>query len=104
MLKITANPSFWASAGISVPGEKDPVMIQLQFKHIPRDEVQDFFQGLQGKSDIDALEIFVLDWRGTDAPFSRENLDQLLKSYPASAIEIYNAFRRELLLSKAKNS
>lgn len=103
MFKLTPNPTFWAKAQLSIPGEAKPVTIEVQFRHLGRDAMREFFESLDGKTDIDALGSIVTGWRGVDAEFSQENLAALLDNYPTSALSLFNAFRREAIEAKEKN-
>lgn len=103
MFKITPNPTFWAKAQLSIPGEAKPASIDVQFKHLGREALKEFFEGLEGKQDIDALAQIVTGWRGVDVEFSIENLTLLLDNYPSAAMSFFNAFRKEALESKEKN-
>lgn len=103
MFKINPKPVFRATVPLSVPGSDKPAAISVDFKHLGKSALRDYFAGLEGKSDAEALGEIVTGWEGVDAPFSADALGQLLDNYPAAAGELFEAFRRELLEARAKN-
>lgn len=103
MLKVSANPSFWAPVEISVPGEQKPQLVQIKFKHLDRDAAKAFIESVEGKTDLEILTQIIEDWKGVDTPYSESVLQQLLQNYPASGAEIYISYQRELVGSKRKN-
>jgi len=103
MFKLQPKPTFWAKVAISIPGEAKPVPIDIEFKHLGRDGLKDFFEHLEGKTDIEALNDIVLDWKGVDATFCEESLNELLNNYPSAAMSLFDAYRREAMEAKAKN-
>ena len=104
MFKIVPNPTFWAPVALTAKGEPAPVMVDVEFKHLERDALQDFFDrchgGLRAK---DALQEVVVNWRGFDEAYSADALDRLLKNNVPSAQEIFSAYRRESVESRVKN-
>lgn len=103
MLRLQPNPTFRAAAAISIPGEAAPVAIEVEYRHLGREALIAYFDGLPGRPDLDALADIVVGWSGVDAPFSRETLAALLDAYPTAALALFEAFRRECLEAKAKN-
>lgn len=103
MFKLEPNPTFEATVQLSIPGQARPGEVTVEYRHLDQDKLKAYYESLPGKSSADGLMEIVVSWRGFDAGFSREALDRLLKNYPASAGELYAAFRREMLESKAKN-
>lgn len=103
MFKINPNPTFKATVQISVPGSDKPATITVDFKHLSKSALRDYFSGLDGKTDADALGAVITGWQGIDAEYSAESLAQLIDNYPASAGELFEAFRRELLEARRKN-
>jgi hypothetical protein len=103
MFKLQNKPTFWATAQISVPGESKPAKLEIEFKWLGREGIKQFFEGLDGRKDDDALGEIVLNWRGVDAEYTRENFSALLDNYPQAAMAIFEAFRTEALEAKAKN-
>lgn len=103
MFKLAPNSSFWAKVSLSVPGSEKPVQIELEFKYQSKTALKKYFESLESKSDAEAIGEIVLNWKGVDAEFSRENLEVLLENYSASVREIFAAYQREILEAKTKN-
>lgn len=103
MFKLTPKPTFWAKAQISIPGQEKPGQIEVEFKHLGRDGLKEFFGNLDGKTDVEALLDIALDWKGVDGDFSTENFELLLNNYPSAAFSLFEAFRKEAIEAKAKN-
>lgn len=101
--KINPNPTFWAKANISVPGQKDSSTIEVEFKHLNKDELKAYQDGLEEKEPVAALAEIITGWKGIDEDFTKDSLARLLKNYPASGRQLYEAFIGELYGSKAKN-
>ena len=103
MFKINPNPTFKATVQISVPGSDKPAAITVDFKHLSKSALRDYFSSLEGKTDTEALASVITGWQGIDADYSADALGQLIDNYPASAGELFEAFRRELLEARRKN-
>ena len=103
MFKITPKTTFTAPVALSVPGEKTAARITVEFKHLSKKAIKAYFEGLEGKTDSEALAEIVVGWEGVDAQFSGEALETLLDNYPAAATELFEAFRSELLEARTKN-
>lgn len=103
MFKLSPNSSFWAKVPLSVPGAEKQTVIELEFKYLPKTAINTFLHSLEGKKDEEALLEIVLNWKGVDSEFSRENFSALINNYPASALEIFAAYRKETLEAKTKN-
>lgn len=101
--KLQPNPTFKAPVPISVPGETKSPEIVVEFRFLGRKAVADYFRGLGGKSDAEALAGIIAGWEGVDAEYSPAALAQLLDNYPAAASDLFEAYRRELLEAKRKN-
>jgi hypothetical protein len=91
------------TAKIKVPGESASRPIQIEFKWIGRDEIKNLFEDLSTRTDMDIVKDIVVGWKGVDAPFSIENLELLLNSYPSAALAIFEAFNKEMVEAKVKN-
>ena len=55
MFKINPKPTFRAAVKLSVPGSDKPAAIAVDFKHLGKTALRDYFAGLEGKSDAEAL-------------------------------------------------
>lgn len=104
MFKLQPNPTFTSQVQISVPGKADQATITVTFKHLSKPQIKTYFEGVQGKTDAEALSEIITDWEGIDAKFNAESLQTLLENYPASGGELYEAFRINLMESRRKNS
>lgn len=103
MFKINPDPTFRVSVALSVPGNDTPATIAVDFKHLAKSALRDYFGNLEGKSDAEALGFIVTGWSGVDKDYSAEALALLLDNYPSAAGELFNAYRRELLEAGRKN-
>lgn len=103
MFKLQPKPSFWAKCPVNIPGETKPAALEIEFRWLGKTGIKDFFENLEGKTDIEALSQIVLNWKGVDAEYSRENFESLLENYPQAAMAIFEGFRSEALEAKAKN-
>lgn len=105
MLKLQPNPTFRASVGITVPGESKPALVDIEFRHQPKEKLVEFTKRLaDGRSDVEILEEILVGWKGVDAEYSPSALRDLLSNYPASGLEILKAYLAELSESRRKNS
>ena len=102
-LKLQPNPTFACDVALSVPGQAKQAKISVTFRHFSRPQIKDYFEGLQGKTDADALGAIITGWSGVDVDYDADALASLLDNYPASAGELFEAFRRELLEARSKN-
>lgn len=103
MFKIEPNPTFTAKVPLSIPGQTRPGTIDIEFRHLGKPQIKAFFEGLEGKTDTEALGEVIVGWKGVDMPYDATALELLLSNYPAAGGEIFEAFRKELLEAKAKN-
>lgn len=103
MFKLQPNPTFTTKVSLSVPGSDKPASIEVEFKHLSRPKIKAFFEGLEGKTDAEALSEIMVGWSGPDGDFNRDNLQALLDNYPASGGELFDAFRRDLMEARQKN-
>ena len=103
MFKLQPNPTFKAKVPITIPGQDKPALVEMEFRHMSREAVKAFFEGIAGKSDADALSEIVAGWSGVDQAYSAEALAVMLDNYLSAAAAIYETFRRELFEARAKN-
>lgn len=103
MFKLQPNPTFKAMVAIAIAGQDKPAEIEVEFKYLGRAAVRAFFDGLDGKSEAEALAEIVVGWSGVDAPYGQQALATLLDNYPTAAFDFFEAFRRELLEARRKN-
>ena len=103
MFKLNPNPTFKARVEISTPGSATPASIEIEWKHLSRTGIKRFFEGLTDKTDAEALGQIIVGWSGIDAEYCPENLALLLDNYPAASVELFDAYRRELMEARRKN-
>lgn len=103
MFKLNPNPTFWAKVPLTVPGRDKQEIVEVEFIHMNRDDLKDYFNNLEGKDDAEALGEIINNWREIDADYTAENLGRLLKNYPAAALDFFHAYRHEVLESRRKN-
>lgn len=103
MFKLQPNPTFKARVELSIPGEATPASIEVEFRHLSKSAMRDYFATLAARTDADALGEIVVGWSGVDAPFDRGALATLVDNYPAAAGELFEAFRREAIEGRRKN-
>lgn len=102
MLKIAAEPHFWAAVDIPVPGQAKPAVIQMKFRHMVLDEAAKWAASANDKG-FGILHDVVMDWKGCDEPFTPDALDELVQNYGGAGVNIIRAYRDELLGARAKN-
>lgn len=103
MFKLQAEPTFWASAPISVPGQKTPVPLEIEFRWYGREKLRTYLGSLSDRDDVDLLGEIIVGWKGVDEAYSPDALAKLLDLYPRSADAIFETFKDELLKAKEKN-
>lgn len=103
MFKLDPNPTFTTPVQLSVPGLPKPLVVQVEFRHFDTDALEAYYDALPGKSNAAGLAEVIVSWQDFDAGYSTDTLAKLLKNYPTAAGELFSAFRREHLESKAKN-
>lgn len=103
MFKLNPNPTFNAKVQLSVPGQDKPVSVEIEYKHLSRPQIKKYFDGLEGKTDAEALSEIILGWKGIDAEYDSDTLQALLDNYPTSGGELFEAFRKELMEARRKN-
>ena len=101
--QITPNPTFTADVELSQPGRAKPVVVKVTYRHKDKEGVRDYFSSLKDREDIDALDEIIDGWDGFSEKYSREALGSLLSNYITAAGELFEAYRREVLESRAKN-
>lgn len=104
MFKLQPDPTFTSKVHLSVPGQTNQAPVTVTFKHLSRPKIKAFFEGLEGKTDHEALSEVIVGWEGIDASYDAGSLKSLLDNYPASGGELFEAFRRDLMESRRKNS
>jgi hypothetical protein len=108
-LRIVPNPSFRAKVSLSVPGADAPAVIEVEFRHKGRTEFAAWWESSGGRRDEEILGDVIAGWsdvvdeHGNAVAYTREALALLLDRFPASAIELRDAYARELFEAREKN-
>ena len=104
MFKIAQqNPTFRVRVAISQPGKKSAGDIEFEFLYLSKSAVRAMYESIEGKTDAEVLSEIIVNWSGVDEPYSPDALERLIDLFPASAMDIHNAFRSELMEAKRKN-
>jgi hypothetical protein len=104
MFKLqNTKPSFKTKVDISIAGEARPASIEVEYKYMTKSQVRDFFNALEGKTDVEALGEIIVGWSGVDQAYSADTLAMLIDEYPSASTELFDTFRRELFEAKRKN-
>jgi len=103
MFKLQPNPTFTVQVPMTVPGSPEPAPLTVEFRHLSRRRIKTYFEGLQGKTDAEALGEIIVNLPDIDAEYNPASLEALLDNYPAASIELFEAYRRELLEARRKN-
>lgn len=105
MFKLAAKETFWQDVFLTVPGESEPVKVQVEYKHQTKTQLAEMFKGadVAATTDEALLGGVINDWKGFDGPYNTKNLAKLLDQYPASAMELFAAFKKGAGESRAKN-
>jgi len=92
MLQVTPNPKFDATVEVPVPGQTKPEKLTITFKYMNTTEREAFMKKLNESSKVDALLDIIEDWKGVDASFSREVLENLLTNYAGLDMRLIKVF------------
>lgn len=107
MLKVIAAPTFQGTARITVHGQAEPAVIKVTWKHKSREEYDAWLASAASFADKGGDAAFLCevmtDWGDVDLPFNQANLHTLLGQYAAAGGELLEAYRTDLLDSRAKN-
>ncbi len=101
MFKIAAQPTFTCKVNFPVPGNR-AYPVELEFKHLTKSGVKEFFSNVSGKDDAEAISEILVNWKGFDLDYNRESLDKLLEVFPSAAAEILGFFSAELLNARKR--
>ena len=103
MFKLQPNPTFIATVLITIPGQVEPIPLEIEFKYLGVKAGQAFFDGLSGKRDDVVLAEIVVGWCGVDTDFSVDALTTLLDNYPHSGAAIFETYCKKTLEAGRKN-
>jgi hypothetical protein len=95
VFKLKSDPTFRATVDVPVAGH-DTMPLEVEFRHKRRAEMQEWFESFASRDELDCLMEIINGWFNVDAPFSRDNLDELLQEYPQAAKTIAAAYTAQL--------
>ena len=103
MLKVNPNPTFHAP--VEIPTPDGPVKIKCEFKHMDKEQYQEFIkaESTSKRSDEEAIMDIMVSWSGVDKEFSKDALRDVCKNYHKAATAIVEAFINTLTQAAAKN-
>lgn len=101
MFKLDPNPTFQVTVPITVPGGGSRPLAVV-FRHRTKSQMNEWLKVEQGDLQMALDMIESIPDKGDDNTL-QEFLQQLLEHYPASALDLFITYRRELLESRAKN-
>jgi hypothetical protein len=100
-LSVVAAPTFKAPVAIPVAGSA-PVDVEFTFKHRTRDQMKEFIESREGKTDAQSLIEMAVGWDFAE-PLTLESAETMLQNYLGAALPIYKKYVEELSQAKAKN-
>jgi len=107
--KLTPDPRFFAPVKLTVPGQPEPVELDLEFKYLPADEYEAWWEARKDAPLRDSLAELVLGWSGVvdgngkAVEFSASAFAALLNNYPASGVELIRQYAALNAGSRLKN-
>jgi len=104
-LKLNPAPTFWHPVNITVPGQPKPAVVDFEFNHKTKEQLQVFVEALPDdqRPDDQQLAELIHDWKGVDGEYTPSALRDLLSNYPASGLEILKGYLGALTESRKKN-
>lgn len=109
MFKINPDATFKTKVNLTVPGKADPAVLDIEFRHKGREAFAAWWASVEGKTDAENLSGVIVSWSGplddsgNPVEYSESALAQMIDHYPASAGELFLAYRKALWESRAKN-
>ena len=103
MLKLKANPTFFANVEIPAPG--GAASLKVEYKHMTKAEYAAFIEAESKtkRTDEEALMDIMAGWANVDTPFSKENVAELCQQYHKAASAIVTTYIAELTGQKTGN-
>lgn len=99
--KIDPAPTFKAPVPIPIAGG-DPAMVEMEFKHRDKDELDAFIKSRTSKQDADSVMEMVVGWDFEDE-FSEANVKRLVKKRIGAPLAIFTTYIDELVKARTKN-
>lgn len=108
MFKIDPAPTFECDVALTLPGKQQTATLPLTFRHKTKRELAAFLNPAKPRTDIELLSEIIVGWGVENAQeqpvkYSAEALEHLLDQYPSAALQIHEAYVRELSEARRKN-
>lgn len=107
--RIVPSPTFRVKVPLTVPGADARGVVEIEFKHKGRAAFAAWWSTVDGRADADILGDVIAGWsdviddKGDPVVYGPEALSLLLDRFPASAIEIRDAYAKALWEAREKN-
>jgi len=105
MFKLQPNPTFWAPVSIPVPHADNEAVIEIEFNHKTKVDLDAYLKltAQPETKDPDSIGEIVKDWKGLDVDFNTDHLNTLLNNYPSAGRAILRAYIVALTEGRKKN-
>lgn len=101
VFKLDPAPTFDAEVAIPVHGGKE-VNVKFTFKHRNREQLDEFFKDVVGKTDVETVKDVATGW-GLSDEFSDENIGKLCSNYLGAGFAIAQAYLSEIRQARLGN-
>ena len=104
-LTFSVAPTFKATVGIPIPGQKETVGVEFTFRHRTKSDLKTWRAETDLDEDgitVDLIKDMASGWDLEDA-FDDESISKMLEIYPGSGIAIYVRYMQELQDAKLGN-
>ncbi len=100
----TLSPTFKATVGIPIAGEKETYGVEFYFRRMKRSEFREW-AGKVDPNNVSADQVLAMatGWDLSD-PFDAANLSRVLEDYPGSGYAIFGRYTLEQQDAKLGNS
>ena len=102
IIRIEADPTFWADVEIPMAGGKVGIA-RVEFIHKDRDEYTQFFLDHAECKDFETFPKIVKSWSGFDTEYSPAALKRLFSVHAQAAQAFIRAYRDNLFGAQQKN-
>ena len=101
VFKLDPAPTFDASVDVPVHGGES-VKVKFTFKHRTREQLDEFFKEVIGKTDVQTVMDICSGWELTDA-FDAESVGKLCNNYMGAGYAIAQAYLAEIRQARLGN-
>lgn len=110
-LKLQPDPTFWCKVPIRIPGQDEPAILEIEYKH--RDKLQfEEFTKVNNESKVNDAKAFMnlakswklptADGQGVE-PFTEEVIAKFLSNYQGAGRAVANKYVEELMQVRLGN-